>query len=363
MVVSKRIMKRIAEVLSYLIFLLTLLAAYGGYVNPDHFTIPAIAVLFFPYLAIGTLIIAIVWLVTRNYIPGCIGIAALLASGPTFPEALPFKFPNVIQDEKNTFRLITFNCLHLRDIKNPDSPTSRSISFLIDADADFVCLQEMYYLGPPELPESYQPQIDSLKQKYPYYSTDGGNEVEFLSKYPFEPIPLKLPIQLKYGACAAYRVNIDGRILNIVNVHLSSYKLNGKEKNVITQITGKTGAEDSFKEIQGSIYTKLKNAYRERAEMATCIAQEASMLEGDVIICGDFNDVPGSWSYRRFTEMGFNDAYAQTSFGHMITYNSYLMLFHIDQILYRGDMVPVKVFKHKHNASDHYPVEAIFEFI
>ena len=58
----------------------------------------------------------------------------------------------------------------------------------------------------------------------------------------------------------------------------------------------------------------------------------------------------------------FEDAYAQTGFGPMITYNKHLFWFHIDQILYRGAIRPLGE-KARLKSSDHYPPPtAEFEF-
>ena len=339
------------------------MAAYGGYMDPEVWTLPSIAVLFFPYLAMATLLISAVWLFSRRYVEGCIGIAILLACGPTFPEAMPFRFGNKPINPKECFKIITFNCLHLTDQKNPDAEYNRSLNFLIHSGSDFICLQELYALGKPEVPEKYQSQIDSLKSIYPYYSTDGSREVEFISKYPFEQLTVKLDEDVRYGNCSAYSVKIDGHQLTIINVHLPSYLLSKDERKIITDARTEKGIKNSIKELEGNVYIKMKNAFATRASVSKAIAEYAESIEGNVIVCGDFNDVPGSWTYRNFTKRGFEDAYSKTGFGHLITYNQHLMWFHIDQMLFKGEMVPLYVRKEKMNASDHYPIVAEFEFI
>lgn len=359
---TRKILKLVAKIVTVLLFAATFLSAYGGYFNPQHWTLPAISLLFFPYFAMMSLVVSALWLICRHYLWGCMGILMLMACGPTFSETIPFRFGNKANDPERTFRMVTFNSLHLTDTKNPDAETNRSISFLIHSDADFICLQECYGLNPPLVPQKYQNQVDSLLSIYPYYSTDGGREVEFLSKYPFEYVDLDLK-GIKYGSLAAYRFEIDGRKLTVLNVHLPSYLLSQDERNIITEVSSTKGVKKSLREFEGSVYSKLKNAFTMRASVAKAVADYASGEEGNVIVCGDFNDVPGSWTYRTFTKAGFQDAYAQTGFGYLITYNQHLMLFHIDQILYKGDIVPLNVRKERMNASDHYPLIAEFEFI
>ena len=361
--VVKQILSHMLRIGSWMLYFVTLLSAYGGYLSPDRWTLPAIGVLFFPYLAIATLIVGVIWLIRRRYLIGGIGIAVLMACGPTFMQAVPFRFGHTASNPQRTFKMVTFNCLHMNDIKNKQPKYNRSLNFLIHCDADFICLQEFYSFTSFEIPKRYKSQVDSLLKIYPYYSTDGGRQMEFLSKYPFEQINIKLEDNMKYGNCAAYRLEVDGQELTVVNVHLPSYLLTDNERNIITEARSRAGVKNSIREFEGSVYRKMKNAFQTRAKVSKAIAEYAESVKGNVIVCGDFNDVPGSWSYRNFTKRGFEDAYAQTGFGHMITYNQHLMWFHIDQILYKGDLIPLYVRKERLSASDHYPLVAEFEFI
>ena len=361
--IVKHILKQGFRILSWVLYLLTLVTAYGGYFNPDWWTLPAIGVLFFPYFAMATLVVSAVWLFARKFIIGSIGIGVLMACGPTFSAALPLRFENSPGNKSRTFKMVTYNCLHLTDLQNPDAKLNRSLHFLIHSGADFICLQELYDFKNPTLYAKYPAQIDSLLKIYPYYSTDNKREVEFASKYPFEQLTVKLPDGLKYGSVTAYRLEIDRQPLTVVNVHLSSYQLSEQERNIITEAKSKQGLKASLREFEGSVYQKMKSAFSMRAKVSKAVAEYADSLPGNVIICGDFNDVPGSWTYRNFTKRGFEDAYAQTGFGHLITYNEHLMYFHIDQILYKGDLVPLRVKKERINTSDHYPLLAEFEFM
>lgn len=361
--IVSRTLRLAAWILSWILYIATLMAAYGGYMNPEYWTLPSIGVLFFPYLAILTLIVGALWLISRKYFIGGAGILVLMACGPTFAEAVPFRFGHPPSNPERTFKMITFNSLHLSDQKNEDAPFSRSIHFLIHSGADFICLQELYSFGPSEIPERYGKQVDSLLKIYPYYSKDINREIEFLSKYPFRQQSLDIEDEIRFGNCAAYKLQIDGQPLTVINVHLPSYLLSENERKIITEAHSKAGMKKSLREFEGSVYTKMKNAFILRAKVSERVAEYAESVEGNVIVCGDFNDVPGSWSYRNFTKRGFSDAYAETGFGHIITYNQHLMLFHIDQILFKGNLLPLYVKKERINASDHYPLVAEFEFL
>ena len=76
----------------------------------------------------------------------------------------------------------------------------------------------------------------------------------------------------------------------------------------------------------------------------------------DVIICGDFNDVPGCHAIRTFADAGFHSVYPSIGFGPMITYNARHLYFCIDHVLYRGALTPLYISKGTLKTSDHYPL-------
>ena len=352
-----------AKILTVILYGFTLLSAYGGYINPERMTLPAIAVLLFPYFAIATLIVSVIWLIIKKFPTGCIGIAVLLACGPTFPEALPFRFPATASDPGKTFKMVTFNCLHLTDARKKNKKSSRSVSYLLKSGADFICLQELMYYDAKYLKPTTPAQMDSLLSAYPYHSANTRKEIKFLSKYPYKQIDYKLGNAGYYSNFGVYRVYIDNDSLTVINVHLPSFALTDNERNIIKDAAIYKTTKSSIKKFEGPMMRKMRKAFRERAKVAKALAELASKIEGPMIICGDFNDVPGSWTYRQFINAGLNDAYAETGFGHLITYNMHLMFFHIDQILYKGGLMPLYVKKGKVNSSDHYPLEAEFEFL
>lgn len=358
----RKILKIILQAASYLLFMMTILSAYGGYMDPQRWTLPAIALLVFPYFAVATILVSAIWFLKRCYIVGSIGVAVLLACGPTFLDAVPFRFHGSASKGETTFKMITFNCLHLKDLRQPHSSKNRAIDYLINSGADFICLQELPSFKKKSAPHATQRELNKLLETYPYYTTD-KKDVKFLSKYPFKVVPYKLEKAGNYQSIIIVEVDINGHKLTVVNVHLPSFALTEKQRNIITDVATHRNTKQSLMEMAWPLYRKMKTAFQRRAKVAQALAELTNTLPQPIILCGDFNDVPGSWSYRFFTKEGFNDAYAQTGFGPMITYNKHLMYFHIDQILYKGDLIPIYVKRSSMNSSDHYPLEAEFAIL
>lgn len=370
MILVSPILRIILKVLSFILFAVTILAAFGGRINPEYMTVPSVLALALPYLAIATFIVGVIWLFSNSFIMPTAAAITIIVSWGTLKDATPVAFSKTPYNTDRTFRIMSFNCLHLADTTKSDKPGNRAIKFLAESDADIICLQELINLeDASEIHHWSRGLIDSLYAAYPYRAGTTDNDLKVLSKYPVKMLDVKSKNEEEEALWRGQRrwrlfeVNIDGFKLPILNFHMTSYDLSDTEREVITEITGITTAKKSYSEFRHEIFPKLGAAFRTRAaNVGEMVATTTGI--NPIIACGDFNDVPGSWAYNLMRKAGFEDAYAQTSFGPTNTFNQFLFLFHIDQIFYRGySLRAIKTKKHGINTSDHYPIEATFEIL
>lgn len=360
----------ILRIASILLYLLTIAAAFGGLCNPEYLTLPSVLVLALPYLAIATLLTGIIWLCTGGLLTGALAAVTLFACWGTLKDVTPAGHSKDAYDSTQTFRLITFNCLHFADTTHSDRPGNRAIKFIAESGADIVCLQEMLNLeDASEIHHWSRGLIDSLYAAYPYRAGSTDSDLKILSKYPVKQKEIANANSDEEAYWKSRRrwrmfeVNIDGFLLPIVDFHLDPYDLTETERGVVTDIRGVSTAKRSYSEFRKEIFPKLGVAFRSRAASVKDLVETTQGIN-PIIACGDFNDVPGSWAYRAMRDAGFNDAYPETNFGPTNTFNQFLFLFHIDQIFYRGaSLRALDVKKLKLDTSDHYPIEATFEYI
>lgn len=370
MIIISPIIRMVLRIATIILYAITIAAAYGGLCNPDYSTLPSVLVLALPYLAIATLIAGVCWMIAKGWITGALAAVTLYVCWGTLKDVTPISSSKEAYDNSQTFRLITFNCLHFADTTKSSQPGNRAISFLTDCGADIICLQEMVNLeDAKEIHHWSRGLIDSLYAAYPYRAGKAGRDLKILSKYPVEEKNIKNenPEDEDYWKYRRrwemFEVDINGFKLPIVNFHLDSYELTDTERGVVTDITGVRTAKRSYSEFRREIFPKLGVAFRSRAASVEDLVKTTQGIN-PIIACGDFNDVPGSWSYRLMRDAGFNDAYSETNFGPTNTFNQFMLLFHIDQIFYRGANIrALDVRRLKLNTSDHYPLEATFEYI
>lgn len=372
MIILSPILRLCLKIISIVLFIVTIAASYGGKCNPEYMTVPSVLVLALPYLAIATLLTGIAWLLNGRIIMAAAAGVTLFVGWGTLKDVTPIAFSKEAKDETHTFKLMTFNCLHLADTTKTNIPGNRAIKFLAESDADIICLQELVnFEDPAEIHHWSRGLIDSLYAAYPYRASgvDSSRDLKVLSRYPVKAMPVKCedPKDDAYWhnlrRWALFEVDINGFKLPIVNFHMPSYNLTDPEREVITEIKGVSTAKKSYKEFRYEIFPKLGEAFRTRAKNVNEFISSTSGIN-TMIACGDFNDVAGSWSYRLMRNAGFQDAYSETSIGPTNTFNQFLFLFHIDQIFYRGyRLKALKTKRHGINTSDHYPIEATFEIL
>lgn len=349
------------QILTYILLVCLTLAGLAGFIPPRLWTAPSVLCLGLPYLWGFSLIVALVWwAIFRDKVMTISALIALLISAPAMSIVCPVNLPKQPGPEERTFRLLTFNALYCGDLEYPDAGYSRSLSYLIHSNADVICLQEQYALSATKnIGVASQEQIDSINTIYPYQVNNNNIDVMLLSKYPVQVKHVAYPEQMNFFMYQSYELNIKGLDLTILNVHMPSYNLSEGEREILDKANNRNLTQ-SFMELKGSVFQKLSAAFVIRAKAARAIATYARKTKGALIICGDFNDVPASWAYRTVREAGLRDAYCDAGSGPMITYNKHHLFFHIDQVLYRGNLRPISITRGKLRSSDHYPVMARF---
>lgn len=370
MIIISPIIRICLKIASFILFAVTIAACYGGKVNPETMTVPSVLVLALPYLAIATFLTGIAWLIDGSMIMPAAAAVTIITGWGTLKDVTPVAFSKTPYNSAQTFRIMSFNCLHLADTTKSSKPGNRAIAFLTESGADIICLQELVnFENASEIHHWSRGLIDSLYAAYPYRAGTNDNDLKVLSKYPVVLKNIESKDSEKEDFWAnrrrwrLFEVDIKGFKLPLVNFHMSPYDLTDAEREVFIEIKGVRTAKKSYEEFRHEIFPKLGEAFRARARNVAEMAETTSGIQ-PLIACGDFNDVPGSWAYNIMRNAGFKDAYPETSFGPTNTFNQFLFLFHIDQIFYRGYRLrAIKTKKHGLNSSDHYPIEATFEIL
>lgn len=350
---------------TWVLIVFTLLGGVAGYVDPEWWAGPSMLCLIFPELWPASLVAGVLWYILSKDKFTAIGAGVvLLVTLPTMLTACPISFPSAPAKGEKTFKVLTYNVLCGYDLEYPKASSSRTFSYIINSGADIVCLQEMYSINLPVAQKrAKQSQLDTINRIYPYQIRNHNLELVLLSKYPIEYCSGEAHKDMQYFTYQLYKLTVEGKPLTLINVHLSSYVLTESERALADDIKqDPLGMLERSAQMRATLYGKLARAFEVRAIAAEHLASIVESVEGPLIVCGDFNDVPGSWAYRKICSAGLDDAYTAAGLGTMVTFNDNHLLFHIDQMLYRKDMGirPYEITKGKLRSSDHYPVMVSF---
>ena len=105
-----------------------------------------------------------------------------------------------------------------------------------------------------------------------------------------------------------------------------------------------------------------------RSIQADSLARHIQKAMGDgpmprtIIVCGDFNDSPISYSHYRVSRL-LKDAYTESGNGFGFSYNRNKMFFRIDHILASPNLKPYQCKVDRSiKESDHYPIYSYFVY-
>lgn len=360
-----RIVRIVSMVVSVVAALTLISTGYAGYISPlRHGGVWGILPLGFPIVFWSCITLLVIQLFYCRKGSMIVFAGIICALGPVFTYSPMYFGSRKAPEGSEILTVLTYNVCNMQDQRGAGSDTLQNamLGYVLGQDADIVCLQEATYFAGARRPNTYVKswQIDSLHARYPYIHHDGREEM-LLSKYPVEPIHLDVTKdKFRNGAVAAYRVTLpDDRRLTVFTVHLQSLGLNEDDRQLYHELT-ELQRED-LGDVRSQLLHKLRVANEERARQTHFIMRYIRLYGGpDAIICGDFNDVPGCFAIRSFEDAGFRSVYPEIGLGPMVTYNQNRFLFCIDHVLYRGDLIPLKIKKGALKASDHYPLTVTF---
>lgn len=360
--------QRCLVILTAVFCIFTIFAAYAGYIAPAHTfwgTLAPLAVMAFPsllYLLFVFLIICIIfWMRGARML-----LITLIAVIPSAIKIVPLHVtPYIAERDKGekTFSLLTYNVMSFLDFEGPfkEGVPNRTVQYILDSNPDIVCLQETLraaYVNTLNITLS-QRNLRDLRYPYQMHWHDGG--IAMYSRYPLKEIYIGDRPDMPYPHYKAARVYLYGDSITIINCHLQSIGLDVADRNIYHEVTD---GDIDFKTIDtagSKILDKLTDAFIMRAKQAEFIRSVLDSIPGNVIVCGDFNDVPLSFASRRVQGDDMHDAFAATSLGPRITFHDNRFYFRIDHVFYRGNIGAYRSTSPNIPSSDHYPLLVRFK--
>ena len=345
-----------------------LTAAYGGYINPGRFVIPALVSMLLPGIIIANILLLALDIAVKRMF-ALIPLAAWVVSIPSLMIYSPLNVGTTEltpQEEERSFTLLTYNVLHFWDFRGsvPGLKRNATIDYILSTDADIVSMQELMFIKSWPLWNITDEQVRELDAKYPYRVVGISDQYTVLSKYPFSYENFPTDETMKHKM-ALFKFNIKGKTVRLFDAHLESIGLSMADKQLYEKLFEKAPGsrrlwEQRLRSVKRQLIDKLSIAFARRAQQARFIRHTIDSIGGNFIVAGDFNDIQGSYAVRTILGDDMHDAYAECALGPCITYHGNKFYFRIDHVLYGGNLTAVDIERGNSPSSDHYPFLTTF---
>ena len=339
------------------VVVLMLLAGYSDHLSPAQYPWAETLGMVFPVLLLINMAFLIFWIVIKwkkVWIPIVGYVLAYVPISIYMPLNLRSTAPP--DSTAGVIKVMSYNvCGYGGNFKYKDA--FERIRDYIDAEQPhIVCIQEDF-----DTWRRYA--FLHYGKTYPYNDTvffsktsSFPNAVGIHSKYPIVRRE-RIAYESKNNGSVAYFLQVGSDTVLVVNNHFESTHLNDADrKNYKSIIAGKMES-DTMRAESAVLMDKINKAAARRALQAEIVHKYIEEHSNyPVIVCGDFNDSPISYS-RHIIAQGLTDCFVAAGNGIGLSYNQKGFFFRIDHVFCSHHFQPLKCeVDAKIDFSDHYPL-------
>lgn len=368
--VFRKLTKRVFIIINITLSALFLLACCNAFLPPHQWWFIALLGLTFPFLLILVACFCLFWIIFRSRW-AILSFVTLLIGYTNIRALVGFHYGKENQPEKpqGALRVLTWNVSwfdeQLKADKSRVSYRKLMLEFISQQQPDVLCFQE--YFEPHTKWYPYTNRTDIIKLGYPYstvvYDYTGWKNawhtgVAIFSRYPItDSIHIRYPGPLNYRAAESLigaDIDFNGRKIRLFTTHLQSVLFKDNDYRNIEIIKS---ASDSMLEASKSVALKLAQGYKFRSQQVEIVSKQLDASPHPVIICGDFNDVPNSYTYFKI-KGDRKDAFTEAGKGLGRTFSNVAPTLRIDYIMTDRQFDVEQYARHFVPYSEHYPVVA-----
>lgn len=366
MEIGKNIVKLLLLFLNILVVGMMIVALIASRVSPEKLLLPAFTTLILPLIIALNLFFVIFWILFKKWF-FLISLLILLFSYNTCRVVFPVNFN--LNDKpalEKSFTLMTYNT-HANDmmLKHTKDRPNRPLQYILDMDPDIVCIQE-YSISDDEI-HLTEADLKKMFSHYPYqhiqFKVETGWSSFGVATFSKFPIVNKQMIDFESNQNLSIfsDIVVYGDTFRLYNCHLETNKITESDRIMASRLRHELDA-NKLKDATLHFSKKLGAAYRIRAHQAEQVAVSISKSPHPVIVVGDLNDVPASYTYK-LIKGDMKDAFVERGTGLGWTFNESFFLFRIDHIFFDHtfELINFKL-DNKVFYSDHFPLRASFKF-
>ncbi len=348
----RKIFFNILIALNILIVLILLFSYLSVYIPPDKWWLPSLFGLGYPVILLVNIVFILAWLIIKpRYM--LISLITIVIGWGFITRYFQLNAKTV---EAGDIKVLSFNVMHfgVNGEVSQKETADRITRFLEKQDADIICLQEVRLRKNSIFNLGKTVEDLSIIHHYQYARSSTTFGSVTMTRYPILRMG-EIRFENSRNISIYTDVLIGSDTVRIFNIHLQSYQIDPHRYSIIeSQILDE---EKDLKEVR-EMGVKFKQAYKLRAEQVREIRRYIDASPYHVIVCGDFNDPPASFSYHQIKKQ-LKDAFVCSGHGMGRTYVGKLPSFRIDYIFHSSGFQSYNFETFEFRNSDHLPISCV----
>ena len=346
------IIQKILNTTFYFNAIFLIISIVAGFFSPTVFPLFSFIALFFPLIWIFNVLFLLAFLFQKSRL-AIISLVILLLSFYQVLLIYNLSDNEYTKNNAHNTKLVSFNTGNA-DTINPFKRRKEVFNNLIFQNSNIICLQE--FTPNDELGIDI---LESLQNKInvDFYGIEMSDSSGLSIYTNYEIVEYGWLKQDKEDTYALWALlNINNDTITLINVQLQSIRLEEEELESMTEVSQIIKLPGNI----SSIYSKLKRGFEWREEQVEKLSDLIGNSKYPVVLCGDFNDPPSSYTYRELSKL-LNDAFLEKGNGFGFTYAGSLPFLRIDYFMISSDLNVTSYEIIKETYSDHYPVKVKVE--
>ena len=333
--------------------ILMLCAGYADRLNPLDYPRLSCFGMTFPVFLVVNLLFLFFWL-TFKWRKAWIPVLGYLLAYFPISIYMPMNLKQTVSDQ--SLKVISYNVCTYGGNYKYENGFDTVFNYLKRQQADIVCLQEDV--------DTWRRYVFIRYNKfYPYNDTTifcntsmSLNGVGIHTRFPIIRKE-RIPYESVANGSVAYYLQVGSDTLLVINNHLEGTHLSGEDRNNYKRLLRGKMERDTVKAESMYLIDKLATAAAKRAPQAEAVHRYIEThRQYPIIVCGDFNDNPISYS-RRTIAQGLTDCFVETGKGIGLSYNQKAFSLRIDHFFCNEKLEPYYCkIDGEMDASDHNPL-------